>query len=206
MRVFRSILIAVAVLIGAVVLSLVINVVSPPSPGSSGWTAGVVWLAILGTSLWASISSSRLEFRRYKTSMAYHPVTIFLVHLLCWIIVFPWFLTVRSRILDGTAEVKDEFKRTPYAVPSSTRPFSQGPSARPVVEGHEPQGVPDLVPPPLPVTMKRQPAPSVAPVAAPVNPSSDEDRMARLQQLADFKAQGILTDEEFQAEKRRLLS
>ncbi len=37
-------------------------------------------------------------------------------------------------------------------------------------------------------------------------PSSSADRIAELQQLADLRASGVLTDEEFAAEKRRVLS
>jgi hypothetical protein len=48
-----------------------------------------------------------------------------------------------------------------------------------------------------------QSAPAPAPAAAPS--AGGEDRLAQLQQLADLKAQGILTDEEFAAEKARIL-
>ncbi len=51
-------------------------------------------------------------------------------------------------------------------------------------------------PPPPPA-----PAPAPAPAAAP----AADDTMAKLQQLADMKAQGILTDEEFAAAKAKLL-
>ncbi len=50
-------------------------------------------------------------------------------------------------------------------------------------------------PPPPP------PAPAPAPAAAP----AADDTMAKLQQLADMKAQGILTDEEFAAAKAKVL-
>lgn len=44
------------------------------------------------------------------------------------------------------------------------------------------------------------------PVSSPPAPSaSGEDRIAQLKDLADLKAQGILTDEEFAAEKARIL-
>ena len=42
-----------------------------------------------------------------------------------------------------------------------------------------------------------QPAPPAAP---------EDDRIAKLKQLADLKAQGILTDEEFANEKARVLN
>jgi hypothetical protein len=43
-----------------------------------------------------------------------------------------------------------------------------------------------------------------APVAAPAAPP-DDDRLARLQQLADLRSSGVLTEEEFAAEKARIL-
>jgi len=50
----------------------------------------------------------------------------------------------------------------------------------------------------------QQPPP--APAAAPPAPSAGSgDRLAQLQQLADLKQQGILTDAEFEAEKARIL-
>ncbi|SDL06931.1 SHOCT domain-containing protein [Streptomyces indicus] len=47
------------------------------------------------------------------------------------------------------------------------------------------------------------PAPAPAPAAAPAAPV---DRVAQLTALADLKAQGLLTDEEFAAEKARVLN
>lgn len=48
------------------------------------------------------------------------------------------------------------------------------------------------------------PPPPPAPAAAPAAPAGD-DTMAKLQQLADMKAQGLLTDEEFAAAKAKVL-
>lgn len=44
------------------------------------------------------------------------------------------------------------------------------------------------------------PAPAPAPAV-----SSDDDRLAKLQQLADLRSSGVLTEEEFAAEKARVL-
>jgi hypothetical protein len=51
-----------------------------------------------------------------------------------------------------------------------------------------------------PQVVYAQPPP---PPAAP--PASGDDRISQLKDLADLKAQGILTEEEFAAEKARLL-
>lgn len=44
------------------------------------------------------------------------------------------------------------------------------------------------------------------PVAAPPAPAGGADRIAQLQQLAELKGMGILTDAEFEAEKARILA
>ncbi|MFI7005586.1 SHOCT domain-containing protein [Streptomyces sp. NPDC050145] len=49
------------------------------------------------------------------------------------------------------------------------------------------------------------PPPAEAP-AAPPRPPAATDRVAQLTALADLKAQGLLTDEEFAAEKARVLN
>jgi hypothetical protein len=50
-----------------------------------------------------------------------------------------------------------------------------------------------------------EPAAAAAAPTAPAPSAGGDDRLAQLQQLADLKAQGILTDEEFAAEKARIL-
>jgi hypothetical protein len=42
--------------------------------------------------------------------------------------------------------------------------------------------------------------------AAPPPPSADDPRIIQLQQLAELKGQGVLTDEEFAAQKARILA
>jgi hypothetical protein len=49
------------------------------------------------------------------------------------------------------------------------------------------------------------PAPAAAPVAAAPAPPAP-DRYAQLRQLAELKDQGVLTEEEFAAEKQRILA
>jgi len=47
---------------------------------------------------------------------------------------------------------------------------------------------------------------AAAPAIAPAAPAAGEDMMAKLTQLADLKAAGVLTDEEFAAAKAKILS
>ena len=51
---------------------------------------------------------------------------------------------------------------------------------------------------------QQAPPPQTAPAPAPS--AGADDRIAKLQQLADLKNQGILTDEEFATEKARILN
>lgn len=44
-----------------------------------------------------------------------------------------------------------------------------------------------------------------APAPAPAAPAAGNDVIAQLKDLGDLKAQGVLTEEEFEAQKRRLL-
>ena len=59
---------------------------------------------------------------------------------------------------------------------------------------------------PAPVPQYYQ-APAAAPASAsaPAQGTGADDRIARLKDLANLKAQGILTEEEFAAEKARIL-
>lgn len=202
MRVFKNILIAVALLFGpGLIVSLAWSVLLH-RPGAEGLAQGLPVLVYLASSIWAAISSYRLEFRNYKTGLSYHPMTILFCHLLLWIVVFPWFLTVRDRIKEGSAELKDEFKPLPSSTSAAPRAGIRTPPAQPRSGDQVASSALDLVPPPLPAT--RKPAPAPFPNAEPT-PKVDVDRLAQIQKLADFRAQGILTEEEFQAEKRRLL-
>ena len=51
---------------------------------------------------------------------------------------------------------------------------------------------------------QQQAAAAAAPAAAPAAPAVD--KVAELQKLADLKTQGILTEEEFAAEKAKILA
>lgn len=63
-------------------------------------------LAVLGTSLWASVDSGTIQLSRYKSGIALKPFMLFLGCLLLWIAAFPWYLSVRYRIKSGQAELK----------------------------------------------------------------------------------------------------
>ena len=62
---------------------------------------GAMWIAILGTSLWAAVDSSKIKLSTYKSQIASGPITLFIGCVFLWIIGFPWYLTVRHNILSG---------------------------------------------------------------------------------------------------------
>jgi hypothetical protein len=71
----------------------------------------VMQIMIFGTALWAAIDSSKIQLKRYKTGISYGPVVIFLCFLFLWIVAFPWYLIVRSKIKAGTATLKNEITK-----------------------------------------------------------------------------------------------
>ena len=64
-------------------------------------------VVILGTSIWASVDSGSIQLHRYKSGIALKPFALFLGCLLLWIGAFPWYLSVRYRIKNGLAELKE---------------------------------------------------------------------------------------------------
>ena len=54
--------------------------------------------------------------------------------------------------------------------------------------------------------MADQAAAQAAAQAAPPAATAPEDRMAKIRELGEMKSQGLLTDEEFSAEKARILA
>lgn len=63
-------------------------------------------VVMFGTALWAAIDSGNLELHRYKSGIAYRPFPLFVVSLLIWIVAFPWYLSARYKIKNGTLALK----------------------------------------------------------------------------------------------------
>ena len=66
--------------------------------------AGTVVL-VLGTSIWVAFDASKHKLAQYQNGIG-GPVVACLGSLLFWIIVFPFYLTIRSRIRTGVQPVK----------------------------------------------------------------------------------------------------
>jgi hypothetical protein len=61
-------------------------------------------LVVFCTSLWIAFDSSRIKIRQYCTRLSGHPVALFFGAYILWIVVFPWYLVVRSKIRAGQIE------------------------------------------------------------------------------------------------------
>jgi hypothetical protein len=69
----------------------------------------LTWIMVLGTALWAAIDSSKIQFKKYKSSITtVGPVLLFFGLCALWILFFPWYLSMRFKIKTGTAILKDE--------------------------------------------------------------------------------------------------
>lgn len=77
------------------------------------------WLALVAVppAAWIAWDSHRLRIRDYHTSLAFGPLTLFLLGMLAWIVVLPWYLTVRDLIRAG------------HVARRSPRPLEDGTSA-----------------------------------------------------------------------------
>ena len=67
----------------------------------------LIMMTILLSSIWAGNDSSKIEFEKYKSTISNGPFMITLGCLALWIVIFPWYLIQRSKIISGTAELKE---------------------------------------------------------------------------------------------------
>ena len=66
---------------------------------------------VLVSAIWAAYDSSKIELSRYRTGISYSPVVLFLAILFLWIVGFPWYLVVRSKIKAGILKPGVESER-----------------------------------------------------------------------------------------------
>jgi len=65
---------------------------------------------VVGTSVWAGIDSGRIQLRRYKSGISYGPVVLGVLCSGLWIVAFAWYLSMRHKIMTGTARLRPEFE------------------------------------------------------------------------------------------------
>lgn len=88
--------------VGAILISLGIAVVLYALVRYDRRLIPFVILTIFATSIWAAIDSARIDLQAYKTWIALHPLVLFNAMYLFWLVIFPWYLVVRSKIRAGT--------------------------------------------------------------------------------------------------------
>lgn len=67
-------------------------------------------LLVIGTSLWAAWDSSKIQLNKYKSGISYGSVVLFILCLFVWAIAFPWYLSMRYKIKNDLAQLKDQYK------------------------------------------------------------------------------------------------
>jgi hypothetical protein len=83
-------LITAAIVLGALLTSL-------------GADVNVALPLILGSALWATWDARRVGARNFRTWLPSHPLALFVVLSLLWIVAFPAYLSLRERIRFGAA-------------------------------------------------------------------------------------------------------
>jgi hypothetical protein len=74
----------------------------------------LAWVPLIAVlpAAWVAWDSRRLRAQEYYTSLAVSPGMLFLLVLLCWVVVLPWYLSVREQIHSGRA-----LRRPPPSAP-----------------------------------------------------------------------------------------
>ena len=65
---------------------------------------------IVGTSVWAGIDSARIHLRRFQSGISYGPVVLGILCSMLWVVGFPWYLSMRHKIITGKARLRPEFE------------------------------------------------------------------------------------------------
>ena len=97
MKTWIAILLTVGLIIGcsAVVAATGINLFVP---------------MFVGSSVWVGIDSARLRLKRFQSGISYSPMVLGILCSMCWIVAFPWYLSIRHKILNGTARLRPEYE------------------------------------------------------------------------------------------------
>jgi hypothetical protein len=114
---------------------------------------------LVGSTIWAGVDAGKIEIKKYKVGGPTTPAWTVIGCLLFWIVVFPWYLVNKGKIVRGEAPLREGFA------------------------GHGAQNA-----------------------GATIVQAQQGDVIAQLEKLAKLKEDGVLSEEEFQAQKAKLLS
>jgi len=88
------------------VLTIVLLLIAGVGTWGTFATLGpLAWFSLVALlpAAWIGWDSKRIGVQEYQTSLSYPPLTLFLITLLSWVVVLPWYLTVRDQIRAGHA-------------------------------------------------------------------------------------------------------
>lgn len=84
---------------------LVVQLTVPQLQSDAGLRASFVLISVFVAS-WVVRDARRINLRAYATSLAWRPAILFLVALAMWMVVLPWYLTVRESIEAGQVPLR----------------------------------------------------------------------------------------------------
>lgn len=70
----------------------------------------ILFLMVIGTSIWSAVDSSKIGLSKYKSGISLEPVVLFVGIAMLWVVGFPWYLSMRYKIKNGLAQLKDQYK------------------------------------------------------------------------------------------------
>ena len=66
----------------------------------------VAWIFTLAFSVWAALDSKSVELKKYKSGLPSIPAVLGICCALLFVIAFPWYLSVRFKIKNGTGRAQ----------------------------------------------------------------------------------------------------
>jgi hypothetical protein len=88
--------------VGAIVIAVALSALT----AYFGWFR----LFAFAAAVVAALDARHIGVWRYRSDIAQKPGTLFILLVLLWPFVFPWYLGLRMKIWAGTAELKDEYR------------------------------------------------------------------------------------------------
>jgi hypothetical protein len=82
-----------------------------------------IWLMIVVTAAWAAWDSTKIDLKKYKSGISYGPIILFFCVAGLWIIAFPWYLSMRYKIKNGLAQLKEGGNNTTMPQQMKNCPF-----------------------------------------------------------------------------------
>jgi len=108
------VLFGIGVSAGAVLLFVIAQLLLGVPAGSADAML-VGFVLVIGSAIWASKESRRLQFATYSMSFPRRPSVAFVLIALMWFIGFPWFLATRRGVMRGAIRKQSDVSPPPVA-------------------------------------------------------------------------------------------